>query len=314
MLNPRDLLGGPVTYDLIISDFGREAAIEYLHLAARYEKQLIDSILRVGGYRFFDEYRRMMFTLIGDVAFFKEAMIADSTSRDGFLSETILVGVGFSPASRDFIKRVTISIAQEALAALGRGHQRLRVAIPCNGLSYLAKEVVRIINSDVELRLLLEESNSGIQPNQIRLPPISVHTVPEAVVHHLAGIQQAGENIYLLVLGTRGAHAQYELLTNSTTINVLPIADHEFELLNRSIVAAIGGDPEEVTRSREQIRVELIEPRKRLFNNLVVLEACTDFRLGLGLNSLDLFAQAMVADCYRFVSSTETRMLRNGEA
>ncbi len=299
MLTPRDVLEAPVTYDLIVSDFGRDAAIEYLKLVAARERRLIEPILRGAGCEFFDEYRRIMFTVIADVAFFKRSAIANSTKNCGYLTEDILVGVGATPISRDFVDRVAISVVQEILAALGRGHELLRVAIPCNGLSVLAQEVARIISSEMELSRIVGVYAPGMLDfSRIATARIRVRTVPEAVVQHLAAGQEPGRHAHLLVLGTRGTNAQYELLTNSSALIALPIEDAEYELIERSIVASIGGDLKEIAKCRERLGEELITPRRRLFEDLIVLEACTDFRLGLGVSSLELFADAMVADCY----------------
>lgn len=303
MLSPRDLLAAPVTYDIVVSDFGRDATIEYLRLVSTLEKRFIVSILDQQKRAFFDEYRRIMFTTIGDVAFFKAQAIAEETKSVGYLTEDVLIGLGPTPTSQEFIDRVAFCVVQEALAALDRGHRRLRVMIPCNGLSRIAMEIGRVISSDADLKRLAERSKSPM-PNfdRVATAGINVFTVPEAVVRHLAAPQEASRRMHVLVLGTPGTHAMYEEMSAACGIKILPIEKDEYDLIDRTIVASIGNDPAEVAACRENLQNKLIEPRRQLFGrDLIILEACTDFRLELGLSSLELFAEAMVSDCYRTI-------------
>jgi len=301
MLTARDLLKMRITYDIIVSDFGRDATIEYLRLMAASEKRLIKTILEPDGHEFFDEYRRIMFTVIGDLAFFKELAIAESAASNGYLTEDILIGLGsFTIMSHEVVDRIALGVIQEAFAAIDRGHERLRVMIPCNTLSSLAKKLGQMICSAEELRRIVEAYAPALPDfERIAAAHISVHTVPEAVMRYLAEIKMSGEMTHLLVLGTRGTNALYKALTDSYAIDVLPIKDWEYELIHRAVVASIGGDQNEVDLCCVELQKELIEPRSDLFDNLVVLEACTDFHLGLGLSSLEVFADAMVADCYQ---------------
>jgi hypothetical protein len=299
MMRPRVLLEAPVTYDIIIGDFGRDATIEYLRLMAASEKELIGSILH-RQHEFFDEYRRIMFSVIGDVAFFKRPAIADHAANVGFLTEDILVGAGFTPMSSDLAGRVALSVAQEALAAFDRGYRRLRVALPCNGLHGLAKEVGRLLHSIVELRALFN-SHDLVSSDFERLAAaeITIHTVPEAALRRLVASREPDGVTNLLVLGTPGANAIYAELADSSDIKVVPMNSDDYTLISQAIVASIGGDPAVVTHCREQLQMRLIAPLAAQFEGLVTLEACTDFRLGLGLSSLQLFADEMVADWYR---------------
>lgn len=298
MVSAVDLLRMPITYDIIISDFGRDATIEYLRLVATNEKRLIKKILEKDGHEFFDEYRRIMFTVVGDLAFFKETAIAESASRIGCLTEDILIGLGSSSMSKEFVDRVSLSVIQEVLAAMDRGHQRFRVMIPCNGLSVLAKKIEEIICSADELeRILADYSPMRSDSHKIAATPISVQTVPTAVMRHLTKAQNLPETLQLLVLGTRGVNGIYESLTESKSTRILPLTDREYQLIDKAIVASIGGDLNEIELCRKRVQEELVQPHGGL-SNLVVLEACTDFHLGLGLSSLEVFAEAMVADCY----------------
>jgi hypothetical protein len=305
MVTAAGLLEKPITYDIIVSDFGRDATIEYLRLVSNSEKRLIKTILDRDGLEFFDEYRRIMFTAIGDVAFFKEAAILKSALSHGHLRDDILIGVGSSPSmSQEFIDRVTLSVIQEALVAIDHGHNILRVMIPCNTLSSLAKQIGKMIHSDMELKRIVETyAPSGFDIHRLTTAHIDVYTVPEAVMRHLAETKKNGKMTHLLVLGTSGTNAIYGAYTESYAIIVLPIENWEQELIDEAIVASIGGDRNKIDIHKEQLQKEIIKPRSDMFENLTILEACTDFRLGLGVSSLEVFADVMVMDCYRTLIS-----------
>jgi len=303
----RRLLETPLTYDVVIGDFGRDATIEYLRMMAASEREMIESLLERERCEFFDEYRRIMFCVIGDVAFFKGPAISRSTIDPGYLTADILVGSEWTPMSPDFAGRVAVAVAQEALAALDRGHQYLRVVLPCNGLHALAKEVTRLLHAGAELQeLFVAHHFVTCEMDRLASAAIKVHTVPEAVMRHLAA-RQPGQRTNLLILGTQGTNAIYKQLADSSMLSVVPLNGDDYELISEAIVASIGGDAAQVARLREQLQTRLIEPSAERFRDLVTVEACTDFKLGLGLSSLKLFAEAMVEDCYRTIASMGSR-------
>ena len=70
-ISAADLLRMKITYDIVISDFGRDATIEYLCRVSSLEKRLIERVLVRDNLEFFDEYRRIMFTVVADLSYFK---------------------------------------------------------------------------------------------------------------------------------------------------------------------------------------------------------------------------------------------------
>ncbi len=296
-----ELLRHPITYDIIIGDFGRDATIEYLRLLADYERRVLGPILSAEGREFFDEYRRIMFVVLGDVAFFKQESIEQSIESRGYFADDILMGVGFTPPPRAFIDRVAISVACEVSVALAKGHQRIRIAIPCNGLSTLAREVAVILRSESAMRALMATYGIEIsRPDRVAGARPEVYTVPDAVLRHLSRRSTAAS---VLLLGTKGTNDIYREFAIPLNIRVLPIDDGEYSMINRAIVAAIGGSTETLESHRDRLRADVVEPRRVQFPGLVVVEACTDFELGLGLSSLRIFAEEMAAGAYPGLSS-----------
>jgi len=301
-MTAKKILEMPIIYDIIISDFGRDATLEYLRLVSISEKRTIESILEKEGYKFFDEYRRIMFTVIADLAFLKKTAIEEGKSKDGFISDNILIGLGSTTMSQEFVDHVTLSAIQEIFMAIHRGHKRFRIMIPCNTLSGLAKEIGQKLKSIHELeRIVKTYSPTLVDYEKIVLADISVHTVPQSVIHHLPQKYIGNNAIQLLVLGTRGTNSIYRGLSDGESITILPITESEQEIIEKAIVASIGNHQADIELYQQQIRKKIIEPNLKQQENLVVLEACTDFHLGLGISSLEVFANAMVMDCYKSV-------------
>src|SRR3989344_8912231 len=87
------LLNSPKIFDIIISDFGREAAVKYVRSMAAHEREIIYARLKTSRHKFYDEYRKIMFVLVGDIAYYKESMIEKYKDKK-YLDSGILIGIG----------------------------------------------------------------------------------------------------------------------------------------------------------------------------------------------------------------------------
>ncbi len=301
-MNAFDLLTMPITYDIIISDFGRDATIEYLRLVASLEKKLIGLILKPENLEFYDEYRRIMFSVIGDLNYFKETMIEENIVKRKCLTDEILIGVGRTAnLNNEFVDRVAFSVIQEIISAIDRNHLNIRILIPCNTLSSLTKTIEGIITSEEKLiRINKLNSNKLIGIERISSAKIIIKTVPDSVMNYLSVNKNPYKKMNLLVLGTSETNLIYNALSVLYPINIIPLTLRDQELINNAIVASIGGNSKLVKQCTKTLEMEIIEPIKNKFSNLIILEACTDFHLGLGLNSLEVFASETVTDLYRF--------------
>jgi hypothetical protein len=244
-----------------------------------------------------------MFTTLADVNYFKRDAIAASTSRKGFLEQDILLGVGFSPITAAFEKLLLGAITREAEAAVQRGHRRIRVLLPCNGLSVVYDAVTEGLSSislgvPNTVGLMSRSSVTAFGNVDIRM-----HTVPESVIRSFVSGARKDRFVHLLVLGTPGVNDIYKIAGRARDIAILPLGQEDYALISEAIVGSIGGAPAEIRRCRAEITEKIIRPRAKAFPSLVVVEACTDFELGLGVSSLKVFAHTMVAEAYQ--STTE---------
>jgi hypothetical protein len=292
-----DVLQIPIVYEIVVGDFGRAAAIDYLRMVSERERTLIRERLASANLPFFDEYRRIMFAALGDVAFYKKSLIDDVLRAEGHLSRQVLIGGGMTPVSREIVDRVATTVAQTALAALARGYERIRIAIPCNALSDLAVQIGDILQSPDNLdRLSARPELQLAEPHRLLSADLAVRTVPEAVLRLIS--KESDTAPRLLLLGAAGALAIYERMSETYGVEILEIRPDEQELVDEAVVAAIGGEPSAVQRCRELLLRDVINPRREELGELTVVEACTDFSFGLGVSSLEMFAEDLVQSCY----------------
>jgi len=298
-ISARMLLECPVVYDLIVGGFGRDASIEYLRLMAVREKEVIRRALEPEALTFFDEYRRIMFIALDDVAFYKASSIGEQILLHGHLTKDILVGGGLTPMSQEFVDRVCFAAAQEVAAAAERGHRSIRIAIPCNGLSILAMEIGKVLKSEKAFSRLRKAFGEALPMwESVALAELSVHTVPEAVLANVVASLPPGSAGYLLILGTEGTQFTYRRILGDYNVHIMALAEEEQALINRAIVASIGDDPREVSLYRTEVANRIVAPRAASVTGLIVVEACTDFHFGIGVSSLEMFANAMVDSHY----------------
>ncbi|HMG16372.1 MAG TPA: hypothetical protein VK590_13035, partial [Saprospiraceae bacterium] len=155
----KKILELPVIFDIIISDFGREATNRYLKLIELKEKNIISKILKKNSRVFYDEYRRIMYTVIADLNYFKNAEILKATQENGFISDEILIGLGNTQISNVFFERVTFSVIHNVNLAILHGHNTIRITIPCNSLSFVTESILKILKDEDQLGKFINKYN-----------------------------------------------------------------------------------------------------------------------------------------------------------
>lgn len=304
-LDLQGLLRVPSSFEIVIGDFGRAAAVNYLRIALSRARSLICNILSRANLPFFDEYRRMMFCLVADIGFFKAELINKVVAHHGKLNEDVLIGLG-AQLSLDVVERVGLCVLQQVEAAVSRGYQRLNVTLPCNGLAPLAEAVSQLLRSPVEVDRIKRKYGWHLDGALLPLNQINVCTVPATVVDQLTKTVQRPKPA-LLILGTQGVNKLYAALGAARDLAVYPLSVEQYRIIDRAIVAAIGGKAHELETCRQLLTQHVIKPAMERQPKLVVVEACTDFDFGLGYSSLEILAEAMVLRAY-------TSSLGSGEA
>ncbi len=94
------------------------------------------------------------------------------------------------------------------------------------------------------------------------------------------------------------ANEQYLRLGSPRGMHVLALTAAQQSLIDEAVLACIDGGEANLSAARQAIERDILTPLRRIHPGLVVLEACTDFDFGLGLDSVRLMARQMVFDCY----------------
>jgi hypothetical protein len=297
------LLKYPYFYDIIISDFGRTAAIEYIRSVAALEQRTIQRHFIDKDSAFYDEYRRIMFAFIADLGYFKNRQI-NSVIPKGKFDSDILIGFKGEAIPDDIRDRIAIAVIEQVYLALNRGYKNIRIIIPCNTISPLGHYIYNLI-SNAEEFITIMTRHSGVRPSSpvfslLANATFGLYTPPALVIDEIRKAH-AGK-VSILVFGTPTTVQIYKShilkLGLENQLTVLPLEFDEQNLVNQVIEASIGGDTASYDSIKEEIRGRIILPRQNVADDLRVIEACTDIRLGLGINSLDVLVTRAVNDVY----------------
>jgi hypothetical protein len=295
-LTPREILGLPVVRDIVVGDFGRDAAVAYVRLAAEEERVLLRHHLDAAGLPFLDEYRRVMPYTLCDIAAFKRDAITRDAQTHGHLTDSVLVGLGGgAELTEEVFRNVTRSVIAQALLIASQGASHLRAAIPCNRLSDLAEYIDRKVG-DTELIASVSHAIQCTPPQRAVSVVERLECIPvtRSVVDYVGRL---GTDAVLL-LGSAEVRELYQRECESRAINSLPITGATQRLIDELIVLSVGGHTAEVEQARQTLARDVVSPAKQDVAELVVVEACTDFTLGLGLSSLEVYATDMIERWY----------------
>ncbi len=270
---------------------------------ARFERQAIQAILASENCEYFDEYRRIMFDLVGDVGYFKAPLIQEQEAG-GRLTSAVLLGVGGTPTSPEIRDRICSTMLLSAWQGLMRdASRRVRLVIPCNTLSSLGSYLYEAVRDPSRLhRILRRENSEGYVLEQvidtISTTRIDIFTVPSVTLAATADVAQGGSRLFL---GTRTAVELYrrEAALRGEDSVIESLAADEYVLVDAAIGASISRDDKRIADIRQEISEQIVEPRRRASRKpLMVIEACTDLDMSLGVSSREMFARSLVRDAY----------------
>ncbi len=276
-------------YDVIISDFGRNAAVRYITLLDALEEEKIKQHLDPLNLTFYDEYRRIMFNMIAEVYTFKQHEIEDQIRRLNLINENILIGVGDTEMSSlfydAFLKRILTTIA----TIPNEIYKEVRLSIICNSLSPLIEDIVAKLNSNALLESVVERL--GL-PNEIadKVANFSIksRTLPKSAINQL------GTDAPYLILGLKNAAKYY---ADYKDIDIIKLTDEEYKVLDQAVVSSVSNDDTLKEQSRLQLK-KIVDKYSQQHPKMNIIEACTDFEFGLGHNSITLFAKDMIEEVY----------------
>ena len=116
-------LNVPPTTAVVLGDFGRDAALRFCARLSALERAHIAARLP-GNTSFFDEYRRLSLTLVGDLPYVKERVLRAVRGEGGLLDTRVLVGFPVGPRPEDVAARLAVLALQALRDAYERGSRR----------------------------------------------------------------------------------------------------------------------------------------------------------------------------------------------
>jgi hypothetical protein len=291
----------PYVYDVVLSDFGRASTVRLLTELVDKERTRIQKLLDMEcGPRvapFFDEYRRIMFSCVGDVAYIKQDILSErQRMKPSLLDSSVLYGVKGTEISDEAIGRIADIASFEVEQAFKRGYRRFRLVIPCNTLAIIDNDLASAIRKRLSM---IEVNLSSINGNGQnwrfkKNGELTIYTVPKAVLKY---VNSSNTNAKLTLVGTSLAQEEYKRALKELgmeSISIVEFSHEEQEVMDELLVASIGGDGGYVDMMKKELRQKVLSR----YQTSIVVEASTDFNFGIGINSLQMFADVLLDDVY----------------
>lgn len=290
----------PYVYDIVLSDFGRAATLRLLNEVAGIERDIVRRLIG-HDHDFYDEYRRIMFTCVGDIAHIKSQTILRYTDRGLPLDRNVLFGVGDTPISADAASTIADVLTGPISDAFERGYHQLRIVIPCNTLAEIDHELLRLLDKRLP-GVSVGHYDPQRATSTLPGPQVVLYSVPRVVLGHLLDHRTTPRHVSLVLIGTAAARSAYQAAIEETgleNVRVVACSPDQQVLMDRLVAASIDGDQSEVISLVEFLERQLIHAQHVDRGSFVVIQASTDLSIGLGTESLKVYARQLVLDAYR---------------
>jgi hypothetical protein len=290
------VLGIPSTFDIVLGDFGRDASIRFLELASLVERELIEAVLDPE-LEFFDEYRRIMYSTLLHIEYFKRAEIHEFAASKRPLDSSILIGLAGKTTSSGVHARILRSLLLGLHAGVLEGFTHFRVILPCNTLSALVTDFERIFADPTTLSEHIDVLGLSTVVRET-LFNLDIEFLP--LITTVASVlgRSGGPERNALILGTAETNRAYRVSLAAAGIRTVDLSEAQLSVIEGAVAASVGGVPARVADARDAVKHLVEECASHSNGLLTVIEACTDFRFGLGVDSLEIFARESVETWY----------------
>jgi hypothetical protein len=286
---------------VVLGDFGRDAALRFCESFSLREREWIQAALPAGE-PFLDEYRRATLSLVGDLPFVKEKQLARYRRERRILDERVLVGFPGGPQPGEVAPRLGVLLLEALAGPAARGAIRAVVALPCNTLAPVSWALDCAFVDVASLRRLLADAGAATRADLdpavevVAAMDLRFPSVPAAALTEAGGDPTA----LALPLGTLEIVEVYRRarrrMVGAPEV-VAPDAAGQQAVLS-AIQACLGGDDGERARATAALRDAVARVESRVGARVIPIEACTDLRLGLGIDSTAAYADAVLAAVY----------------
>lgn len=286
---------------LVLGDFGRDAAVRFCGTLAAAERAHIQQNLPADA-GFFDEYRRLTLTLVGDLGYVKGPWLVSHIRQSRLLDKTILVGFPGGPSPAQVQARLGVLALEAMRGPVERGCRQVLVLLPCNTLAPVSWGLAANFASPEAIQNMLDEAGWPGDPcvpafiERLTEVELAFPTVPEAVIQR---VERDG-GTHLLPMGTEGIAGTYRrvLSRQQSSLKMAALPPGGQGQVLDAIQAAIAGDSGARRAAREAL--EGLRDRSKAAHGpgLMAVEACTDLDYEVGLDSNAVYAQEVVRMAY----------------
>lgn len=287
---------------VVLGDFSRDAALRFCIILSDAERRRIQEQL-TPDLPFFDEYRRITLSMIGDLSFAKGPHLAMYRNKNRALDDRILVGFPHGINQNEIIPRMGALVLHSMWGAVSRGIRRVLVLNPCNTLaptSWALEE--RFAKADSILEMLSESGLEGGKNEEYLVQQIvdqvelSFPTVPEAVIRT---VEEQGRNVFM-PLGTIDIVETYShaLRRLGSTLHLVQPDLAGQKTVFDAIRASIARDPRKRKTARRKLKQLIQCTSIENGKELAVIEASTDLDYGVGIDSNTAYAESVVKEIY----------------
>jgi len=272
-----------VWHDIVVGDFGREGTLRYLRAFEVAERRII--VQRLVGRPFFDEMRRVKYTVLGALRQIKAEFLPAS---DAEIDHRVLIGTRNGLEQTSVRQQLFDLITPYLRLAAQNNANAIRVVIPCNSLSDTAMWLSQCMGIPPGIG---HEANAGddigTMPPVLCLPPDVTVVVPHLPTIVLEYLNTIGVRNVLFV-GTQDALSAYmntaKALGFHMTIRCWPPPG----------TMDFGTWLQECTESgcpdlSVAMNVEAGE---------VIVCGCTDLRVPGAIDSVEILAERLATDVY----------------
>lgn len=286
-------------FDIIVSDFGRDATLRYLSYFSDLEKNTILQYLEASA-DFFDEYRRVSICVIGNLGYVKEQALEYYYKNRLPFDNKVLVGFDSSFPYEELSNRIAKLVFYQINLAIQLGYSKIRVVIPCNTLSPVGWYMKDLLNNKFESAKIFSfaaEKELVFLKNKLKNIDVLFLTIPEIVLDYIK--QKNFHQIY--ILGTPDTLEIYQkaVLNSYPSIQIIIPSSEDQKVINNAILDSIDGRDEKIKNSRIIIDELIIRPTTKIYPGIKFVEACTDLNFGIGLNSTNLYVEKLVEEIYK---------------
>jgi aspartate/glutamate racemase len=288
------------TLAIVIGDFSREATFRFCSQVARFEREVIRAQLPQGA-SFYDEYRQIAMNVICDLSFIKAPFLKGRSQQ--LLDDRVLVGFPQGIPAKALQAQVAVLVLQALMNASERGIQDVLVLFPCNTMAPICWDLASAFGDLQNIIELIDATDFDLSKERqqkvahlISNMRLTFPTPPEAVIEY--AVNRHLETI--LPLGTIGIVDVFRqaLSRSDHHLELVRLDDDQQEVVLEAIKSGISADKQQSSPATHKLKTMIIQTQIQHRYGVAVVLACTDLINDFGIDSSQVYAEAVVRHVY----------------